>query len=899
MPLPAAPSRPPENQWRPHRLEALRNESTPAVTGRSRVQLWLLTGFWLAGELAFWTWWLRPERVLSPAVYAAFTAALAYYSTILPGACLFFVGRMRRPQHRPPPAGLRVAMVTTCVPSCESLAVIARQFAALVSVTYPHDSWVLDDEGDPAVRQLAEQHGVRYFSRAGVAKYNQRHAPFQAKTKAGNVNAWIDTWGDQYEFFVQLDVDHRPRPDYLDCVLGFFREPAVAWVQAPSVYDNLESWVARGAAEQELIFQGPLQQGFYGYAEMPFIIGSHTTYRLAALRSIGGFQPTRAEDHLDTLMLAAHGGKGVFVPETIAFGDGPETFEIYVRQQFAWARSIMQVMFGYTPGLLNRLRPRQAILLLFGETWYLLWSASLLIMFAVPLTSLITQAPPAKISFLEFAAHAWPMPTATSLLWLWSRPWHAPQGLPLTWRGVLLNAARWPVVFWAFINVVLRIGHPYMITPKGGVHRGAAPRFNWRAQAPYLAATWLSCGAVSLALTQHAYAGDGAAWANDSGILGSALLTLWGALFMLAVYAVNALESISRLRGWVSGTSGLFRLVSVPLLLLALSSMLFVAAVVSVERTVLERLGDTWPSIPKPEFGARLTFVAMPSGPGQGTATPPALPLDLPAGRIAIGGYDPGNELTSLPLDFQHFYVSEEHPDGLRAALSTTRNRRVPLVTIEPYPPAGDARPTLDTILLGDRDQEIGRLADIAAAAKPQVVYVRWGQEMDLSGLYPWAANDPAMFRAAFRHVVALFREHGASNVKWLWSPAGIHGAEAYYPGDDVVDDIGLTVLGDAVWDGGYGLPPQSFAELLQPKYDLVDRFNKPIIIAEMGVSGGTDRQRQWLAQIPSVLERFPLVRGIAYFDAINSDNNRMAYRPDWRVPPAVLSALLDALRPS
>jgi cellulose synthase (UDP-forming) len=76
-------------------------------------------------------------------------------------------------------------------------------------------------------------------------------------------------------------------------------------VQAPSTYGNLDNWVARGAAEQELVLQGPLQRGFYGHSETPFIIGSHCTYRMSAIREIGGFQPTRAEDHLDTLMLAA------------------------------------------------------------------------------------------------------------------------------------------------------------------------------------------------------------------------------------------------------------------------------------------------------------------------------------------------------------------------------------------------------------------------------------------------------------------------------------------------------------------------------------------------------------------------------------------------------------------
>src|SRR5205814_7870266 len=121
--------------------------------------------------------------------------------------------------------------------------------------------------------------------------------PFKAKTKAGNINAWLDAFGDRYDIFVQFDIDHSPEPDYLNRTLGFFRDPAVAWVQAPSVYSNLDNWFARGLSEQDGIFNGALQHGFFGACETPFIVGSHCSYRTRAVMQMGGFQPTRAEDH--------------------------------------------------------------------------------------------------------------------------------------------------------------------------------------------------------------------------------------------------------------------------------------------------------------------------------------------------------------------------------------------------------------------------------------------------------------------------------------------------------------------------------------------------------------------------------------------------------------------------
>src|SRR5918995_5199037 len=314
--------------------------SLSALSSDQRAVYWAVTLLWLVVLVRFWTWWLRPEHQGALGLYLAATVPLAYLTTVLPSFYWFFVARMRRPVHIVPAAGRRVAMITLCVPSHESLDVIAAQLEALTRVRYPHDSWVLDEGGDPDVEALAAEYGVRYFTRKGRPSWNQPGPPFQAKTKAGNVNAWLDHVGMQdidYDVFAQLDIDHHPTPEYLDRTLGYFDDPAVAWVQAPSVGGNLEHWTARGLAEQDLVLQGPLQMGFYGHSRTPFIIGSHTTYRTEAVRGIGGFQPTRAEDHLDTVVLAAAGHTGVYVPEIIATGEGPADLGTYLGQQFAWA----------------------------------------------------------------------------------------------------------------------------------------------------------------------------------------------------------------------------------------------------------------------------------------------------------------------------------------------------------------------------------------------------------------------------------------------------------------------------------------------------------------------------------------------------------------------------------
>jgi cellulose synthase (UDP-forming) len=467
-----------------------KGDSTRVVVGRTRVTWWLIALLWSAVTASFWLWWLRQAPSGTPWLFWPQTIALLYQTTALPSFFFYFVYRMRRPVEVPPKPGVRVALITLCVPGHESLEVIRGQLEALRRVSYEHDSWVLDEGASAEVQALAEELGVRYFTRRGIERWNEPRPPFQKATKAGNVNAWLDHIDGlqlEYEVFVQLDIDHRPRPDYLDRVLGYFSKPEVAWVQAPSVCGNLDNWAARGLAEQDMIFQGPLQMGFYGASQTPFIIGSHTAYRTVAVREIGGFQPTRAEDHLDTVVLAAHGYDGVFVPELIAVGDGPHDFRTYIRQQFAWAHSMIQIFLLRTPRLLRHYGPARALQFLACQSWYTLWSVSLLVLWATPTVALLASKPIAEVSVWKFLVYFLPVPLTSTLMWCWSRRWFQPVGLRLSWRGIVLEIARWPVVVWALVNVILGIRRPYMITPKG-VPRTGGPKL-LRLYGPYLVLT--------------------------------------------------------------------------------------------------------------------------------------------------------------------------------------------------------------------------------------------------------------------------------------------------------------------------------------------------------------------------------------------------------------------------
>ncbi len=526
-------------------------EQLKVMSPKKRIQYLVLMFMWIAANVYFWHWWFNPNHVGNLLLYGLMSSALLYNATILPSFYLFYLGQMRQPRpvdvSRVEYAGIlnRVAVVSLTVPGSESLEFVKRQMIAMKNIRYPHDSWILvDKEHSPAIQALAEALGVFYFSRHDNARWgekrinfwNQKSPPFKAKTKAGNVNSWIDAYGGLYSHFTQLDIDHIPIPLYLNKVLGFFLDPKVKWVQAPSVYGNLESWTARGSAEQEFVLQGPLQMGFFGFCHTPFIIGSHCTYDMKAIKEIGGFQPTRAEDHLDTVFLAAKGYKGVFLPEVIAVGDGPENIETYVGQQFAWAFSMIQVLFNYTARCIKRYTPRQALQFLFVQTWYTFWSTSMFLLFILPILALFTNSSIAHENFWQFLLHFSLLTVIAFMIWIWSHPWHLPKNVKLSWRGIVLHIARWPIVLSALVQVLLKVEKPYMITVKGLQH-GAKRPFSMAVHVPYFILMSLALFACWFYLVVY----------GQSAAQGNLLFALQGALIFLLAYAVSVLNDLTEI----------------------------------------------------------------------------------------------------------------------------------------------------------------------------------------------------------------------------------------------------------------------------------------------------------------------------------------------------------------
>lgn len=769
-------------------------------------------------------WWFDESRIDYLPLFITLSLAMMYEFVVLPSFFLYFVFRAKTPPKRFAKKGLKVAVISLCVPKKESLYIIEKQLKAMVEIEYPHDSWILDEGGNKEVKKLAVKYKVKYFTRKGIRKYNQPDQPFKKKTKAGNVNAWLDhVKRRKYEYFVQFDIDHLANTDYLNKTLGYFRDENIAWVQSPSIYRNRSSWIARGSSEQELVLQGPLQMGFYGHGDAPFIIGSHCVYRTSAINEIGGFQPTRAEDHLDTVALASKGYKGVFLPKIIAQGDGPESLKTYLAQQFAWAYSMFQVLIGYSPKLLKTMPFKQKFQFLFAQTWYPLWSLSYLALFFTPIVALIIKEDVAHVDLKGFVTHFIPLFIGAFIVWCAGRPLMQPNDLRLSWRGVLLHAIRWPVVLQAIIYAGFKVKRAYMITPKG---RYAKNKPTVKVYLPFLALGFISSLAI---LFSNAVYGKEASQ-------GQMIFALMNSLFMLSICVVDINLNLKQIGKRLPTFDPSWLKPIAATVSLALIIATTIISTSSISNTVLalfdqNQIAQKENEIPIDKMNRQQLIDELKKADIKEYKKP----------QPTFGVY---NDPSVKPADIDsphivHIFIDWRDSHYLAQQLLENQQSDNPiLITLEPR---GDDNGTklLSDIKAGRYDERLDSIFEVINAYR-KPVYIRFAHEAELKKLYPWSNQDPSLYINAYRHTIDYSHSLGVKNTKWVWAPAGNPGAEAYYPGDKYVDVIGTTILHDKYW---YGYSRPTFYEIAQQRLWLMN-FKKPVWVVEFG-AGHTNPEFQ------------------------------------------------------
>ena len=375
---------------------------------------------------------------------------------------------IKRPLSMTPHPGYRVAFISTFVPGAESVDLLPRNLPAMVAVDYPHDTWLLDEGGSAEVQAICRSYGVRYFTRSGIPKYNTSSGRFAARTKGGNHNAWYDMHGSSYDLVAQIDTDFTPGSNFLTRTLGYFNDPDVAFVGTPQVYGNIAgSSVARGAAQKQFTFYGPIMQGMSG-VDSALMIGANHVVRVAALREIGFYAGHITEDLLTGMTIHAGKWKSVYVPETLAVGEGPTTWGAYFNQQMRWAYGCIDIFFHHSRRLLPRMGLGRLLRYLILQQYYFS-GLSLGLGVVLLLFYFSTGHAPSEISTRGMLEFYLPVLLWQVLISFWLQQFNVD---PATQRGPFLQGsivslAVIPIYMLAFGCVVLRRRLAFQVTPKG------------------------------------------------------------------------------------------------------------------------------------------------------------------------------------------------------------------------------------------------------------------------------------------------------------------------------------------------------------------------------------------------------------------------------------------------
>lgn len=239
--------------------------------------------------------------------------------------------------------------------------------------------------------------------------------------------------------------------------------------------------------------------------------------------------------------------------------------------------------------------------------------------------------------------------------------------------------------------------------------------------------------------------------------------------------------------------------------------------------------------------------------------------------------------LGSLPLITWEPWLGDFAPEDVPAALADPKTRD---------------KAGMKAVANGSFDAYIDRWA--AAAKKTgKPLLVRLGHEMNDPYRYPWGPqnNDPKDFIAAWQHVVGRFRQAGATNVAWVWSPHPAYTFAAYYPGDAFVDWVGVGTLNYgtvATWSQWW-----SFADIFGRYYPQLAAYQKPIMITEFGSLKVGGSRSQWFKEaLTDMPTKYPLVKSVIFYHNSNDNTTTMKVL-DWtfKDDSAATSSIVQAVK--
>lgn len=189
----------------------------------------------------------------------------------------------------------------------------------------------------------------------------------------------------------------------------------------------------------------------------------------------------------------------------------------------------------------------------------------------------------------------------------------------------------------------------------------------------------------------------------------------------------------------------------------------------------------------------------------------------------------------------------------------------------------------------GDADADIalwaGRVRGWLDRGEGRSLLIAPMQEMN--GNWVPYGMDPANYRIAFRRFVTIARANGLdeTGVRWVFAPNGWsvppHTMADYYPGDDIVDVVGLSAYNFGAIVDFWTPVDWAITAALEEARTFAPL--KPFVIAQVGSSTAGGDRDAWIREMFRVTARDPNVVGLVYFN-FNKET-------DWKIWDGVQAA--------
>ena len=345
---------------------------------------------------------------------------------------------------------------------------------ALDRVDYPNlEVLVMDNNTkDPAVWEPVKVDCERLGP-----KFRFFHLENWPGFKAGAINHALEQTAPDAEIIAVIDSDYILSPDWLNCMVPYFDNENVGFIQSPQDYRDRDQSAFKSFCYWE--YAGFFNIGMVQRNEYNAIIqhGTMTMIRKSALLEVGKWSEwCICEDSELGLRLYEAGYDSVYVKDSFGKGVMPDTMSGYMTQRFRWVYGAMQIIKAhwrsFLPSKSPKLTPAQKYYFIAG--WLPWFSDALALLFTITsliLTAVLLYDP----IHSELPANAFLLPTVGIFsfkiirgLWLYQArvPCSVWQSLGASLSGLALTHT----VAKGTVQGLFTTGKPFMRTPKFEQH---------------------------------------------------------------------------------------------------------------------------------------------------------------------------------------------------------------------------------------------------------------------------------------------------------------------------------------------------------------------------------------------------------------------------------------------